>query len=62
MAQQWTARGPVPRWDSLAHALGHMPDMLSRPREWTPSDWASDVIPHLAYGAATALALDRVLA
>jgi hypothetical protein len=25
---------------------------LTKPADWTPADWASDIIPHLAYGAA----------
>lgn len=25
---------------------------LTRPNEWAAADWASDVIPHLGYGAA----------
>jgi hypothetical protein len=28
------------------------------PREWSAADWASDVVPHLVFGAATAAALD----
>lgn len=35
---------------------------VTNPRTWTVTDWVSDVVPHLAYGAATAgtlLALDR---
>jgi hypothetical protein len=27
---------------------------VTDPREWTPADWASDVVPHLAYGLVTA--------
>lgn len=27
---------------------------VSDPRTWTATDWASDVVPHLAYGAVTA--------
>jgi len=26
---------------------------LTKPRDWSASDWLSDVVPHLAYGAAT---------
>lgn len=26
---------------------------ISDPREWTLDDWVSDLVPHLAYGAAT---------
>jgi hypothetical protein len=33
---------------------------VSNPREWTVSQWASDLVPHLAYGAATAFVLDRL--
>lgn len=29
---------------------------LTDPRSWSASDWAADVVPHLAYGAATAVA------
>ena len=31
---------------------------LTDPRTWGPVGWASDVVPHLAYGAATAAAFD----
>jgi uncharacterized membrane protein len=34
---------------------------ISDPREWKPADWASDIVPHLAYGLvthATLVALD----
>jgi len=34
---------------------------LTRPDQWAPADWASDIIPHLGYGAAvyaTLAALD----
>jgi hypothetical protein len=27
---------------------------VSHPRQWRPADWASDLLPHLAYGAVTA--------
>jgi hypothetical protein len=27
---------------------------VTDPRTWTPEDWLSDVVPHLAYGAVTA--------
>lgn len=26
---------------------------LTRPKDWAAADWASDLIPHLGYGAAT---------
>jgi hypothetical protein len=30
---------------------------ISDPRTWSASDWAADVVPHLAYGAVTAATL-----
>jgi hypothetical protein len=30
---------------------------ISDPRDWGTVDWASDEVPHLAYGAVTALSL-----
>ncbi|MCP9981354.1 hypothetical protein [Actinomadura madurae] len=33
---------------------------LTDPREWTASDWAADVIPHLAYGAVAAGVYDAL--
>ncbi|MET9182672.1 hypothetical protein ABZX88_31320 [Kitasatospora aureofaciens] len=38
--------------DAPMAALG-----ISDPREWEPADWAADIVPHLAYGAATAAVL-----
>lgn len=32
---------------------------LTDPRQWSAADWAADVIPHLAYGAAAASVLSR---
>jgi hypothetical protein len=32
---------------------------VTDPRRWSAADWASDVVPHLAYGVASAVALDR---
>ena len=32
---------------------------VSDPRRWSPSDWAADVLPHLAYGLVTAATYDR---
>jgi hypothetical protein len=32
---------------------------VTDPRSWSTTDWASDVVPHLAYGFVTALALER---
>jgi hypothetical protein len=33
---------------------------ITDPRQWTLSDWAADVVPHLAYGAAAAATVDRL--
>lgn len=43
--------------DSTMAALG-----INDPRTWTPSSVAQDALPHLTYGAVTALALRRMLA
>jgi hypothetical protein len=32
---------------------------ITNPAEWSPADWVSDVVPHLAYGAVTAFVLTR---
>ena len=29
---------------------------VSDPRDWSPADWVSDLVPHLAYGLVTAFA------
>lgn len=31
---------------------------LTEPRDWTATDWASDVLPHMAYGVITAIAFE----
>lgn len=31
---------------------------LTEPREWTATDWASDVLPHMAFGVVTAIAFE----
>ena len=31
---------------------------LTEPRDWTATDWASDVLPHMAYGVVTAMAFE----
>ena len=31
---------------------------LTEPRDWTATDWASDVLPHMAFGVVTALAFE----
>jgi hypothetical protein len=47
-----TAAAAMAGSDGPLFALG-----VSDPREWGAIDWASDVVPHAAYGAVTALAL-----
>lgn len=42
--------------DLPALALG-----VANPASWKPADWLSEVVPHLAYGMATALAFDSLL-
>lgn len=39
--------------DIPATALG-----VTDPRSWSPSSWASDIVPHLLYGLATAVAFE----
>ena len=31
---------------------------LTEPRDWTATDWASDVLPHMAFGVATAIGFE----
>ncbi|MET3919093.1 hypothetical protein [Arthrobacter sp. UYEF20] len=33
---------------------------ITDPRTWSPADWASDIIPHLAYGVVTAATLQAL--
>jgi hypothetical protein len=33
---------------------------VTNPRDWSATDWVSDVVPHVAYGAVTATVLDRL--
>lgn len=40
--------GAMVATDGVSTLLGH-----ADPREWSASDWASDIVPHLAFGAAT---------
>jgi hypothetical protein len=41
----------------MALTIGPMAALdVTDPRTWSPSDWASDVVPHLAYGCTTAAA------
>ena len=42
--------------DGVMTAVG-----ITDPRTWTPTSVATDALPHLAYGAATALALKRMV-
>lgn len=42
--------------DGVMSAVG-----ITDPRTWTPSSVANDAIPHLTYGAATVLALHRMI-
>jgi len=30
------------------------------PRSWSPGDWASDLVPHLVYGAGVVLTFDAL--
>ncbi len=48
-----TAGAAMAASDTPMAALG-----VSDPRTWRPADWLSDLVPHLAYGAVTALAYD----
>jgi hypothetical protein len=51
------ARGLIVTGLALTAANGPMAVVgVTDPREWTVSDWMSDVVPHLAYGLVTASA------
>jgi hypothetical protein len=41
--------------DGVSAALG-----ATDPSTWSPQDWASDIVPHVAYGAGTVGALDAM--
>jgi len=41
--------------DAASTAMG-----TADPRSWSPADWASDVVPHLAYGAGVVLTFDAL--
>ena len=46
---------------SLAMAASDYPATrlgLTEPRDWSATDWASDVLPHMAFGVVTALAFE----
>jgi hypothetical protein len=45
---------------ALAMAAGNLPTInlgLSDPKQWSAADWASDAIPHVAYGVVTSWTL-----
>jgi uncharacterized membrane protein len=49
-----------PATGAAAMALGHASPIargLTDPRDWTPTDWVSDALPHLAYGITTSAVL-----
>lgn len=48
------ALGAMALTDGVMSALG-----VTDPRNWSTTDWASDVVPHLTYGFVTAVALDH---
>jgi hypothetical protein len=64
--------GRRPPWPVSAVALGALAMVganapmvvtgVTNPRRWSAADWAADVVPHLAYGAAAAVAYDRATA
>ncbi|MFE9656193.1 hypothetical protein [Micromonospora sp. NPDC006431] len=47
--------GVMATTDGSIAALG-----VSNPRTWRPKDWLSDIVPHLAYGMATAATWRRL--
>ena len=48
------ALGAMAFTDGVMSVLG-----VTDPRDWSLTDWASDIVPHLAYGVVTAVALER---
>jgi hypothetical protein len=46
--------GAMALTDGVMSGLG-----VTDPRSWSTTDWASDVVPHLAYGFVTAVGLER---
>lgn len=47
-----------------AMAAGDVPSIVSGatdPRKWGATGWLADIVPHLAYGAVTVAALDRLM-
>jgi hypothetical protein len=47
--------GAMAATDAASTALG-----ATDPRTWSPQDWASDVLPHLAYGWGAAATYDAL--
>jgi hypothetical protein len=47
--------GVMAATDGVSTALG-----ATDPRSWSAADWASDVVPHLVFGAATAYGFDAL--
>jgi len=67
MARAVGLRAPVPvaaaavAVVAMAGANGPMVALgVTDPRSWTATDWLADVVPHLAYGLATAWTLDAM--
>lgn len=60
VARVW--EGPAAEAVDRAVALGSAPAALgvSDPREWTPVEWAGDLLPRLAHGTAAAAVPHRV--
>jgi hypothetical protein len=69
VAYAFLARGRRLPWPVSAAALTAMAMVganapmtvtgITDPRRWSAADWASDVVPHLAYGLAAAAVYDR---
>lgn len=65
---RWLGWRPAPVTGAIVATLGALvganaPMTLlgtTDPRTWTITDWAADVVPHLAYGAVTAAVLDHL--
>ena len=48
---------------ALAMVVGNGPMTVlgvTDPRRWTPADWATDILPHLAYAGAAGVTLDAL--
>ncbi|CAM03585.1 hypothetical protein A8924_4703 [Saccharopolyspora erythraea NRRL 2338] len=60
-------RAPLPAMGLIAGAAANIGSVgpmtalgVTDPREWPPSSWASDIIPHLVFGAVTATVYDML--